>query len=122
MPPQPSPDPRAFLERKAAQRQADLDHQRTHHRAAAAELALLLAARFGVDRVWLFGSNAWGRPDERSDIDLAVEGLPPQRFIEALAALMQVAPASVDLLRLEEAPAALRARILTHGELLHERA
>ncbi len=84
-------------------------------------MAALLASRFGVDRVWLFGSHAWGRPDHRSDLDLAVEGLAPERFIEALAALMQVAPPSVDLLRLEEAPATLRARVLAHGELLQER-
>lgn len=117
MPPLPSPDPRAFLERKAAQRQDHLAQLRLALRAAAVELAGLLAADFGVGRVWLFGSLVWGRPDERSDIDLAVEGLPPERFIEALAALMQAAPTSIDLLRLEEAPAALRARILASGEL-----
>jgi len=36
-----------------------------------------LSAQAGVSRVWLFGSAAKGRrPDWRSDLDFAVEGLP----------------------------------------------
>jgi hypothetical protein len=42
-------------------------------------IGALLAAR-GARRAWLFGSLAWGRGYEpSSDIDIAVEGIPPDR-------------------------------------------
>jgi uncharacterized protein len=31
-----------------------------------------LAAEFQPEQVWLFGSHAWGEPDEGSDLDLLV--------------------------------------------------
>ena len=31
-----------------------------------------LAAEFQPEQVWLFGSHAWGKPDEGSDLDLLV--------------------------------------------------
>jgi predicted nucleotidyltransferase len=33
-----------------------------------------LRGRGRVEKVWLFGSYAWGLPDERSDVDLLVQG------------------------------------------------
>ncbi len=62
-------------------------------------------------RVWLFGSFAWGQPGERSDIDLLVEG-----DDEALARRVeQVSGREVHAVRLAEAPASLRERVLSHG-------
>ena len=31
-----------------------------------------LAAEFQPEQVWMFGSHAWGQPDEGSDLDLLV--------------------------------------------------
>jgi predicted nucleotidyltransferase len=36
------------------------------------EMTGRLAAEFNPEEVWLFGSYAWGNPDEGSDIDLLV--------------------------------------------------
>ena len=36
------------------------------------EMTDRLAAEFQPEQVWLFGSHAWGQPDEGSDIDLLV--------------------------------------------------
>jgi len=36
------------------------------------EVTRRLAAEFQPEQVWLFGSHAWGRPDEGSDLDLLV--------------------------------------------------
>ena len=36
------------------------------------EVTRRLAAEFKPDQVWLFGSHAWGQPDEGSDLDLLV--------------------------------------------------
>ena len=37
-----------------------------------AEVTKRLAAEFQPEQVWLFGSHAWGEPDEGSDLDLLV--------------------------------------------------
>lgn len=68
--------------------------------------------RRGARRVWLFGSLARGRRlDARSDLDFAVEGLPPAEFLPALGELLERVPCPVDLVELERAPAALRQNI-----------
>jgi predicted nucleotidyltransferase len=36
------------------------------------EITARLAAEFHPEQVWLFGSYAWGQPDEGSDLDLLV--------------------------------------------------
>jgi predicted nucleotidyltransferase len=36
------------------------------------ELTDRLVTEFQPDQVWLFGSHAWGQPDESSDIDVLV--------------------------------------------------
>jgi predicted nucleotidyltransferase len=61
--------------------------------------AILKAA--GADAVYLFGSTVEGpaRPD--SDIDLAVAGLPPSRFFQAMGQTMFVLPRSLDLVELD---------------------
>ena len=61
--------------------------------------AILKAA--GADEVYLFGSTVEGpvRPD--SDIDLAVSGLPPARFFQAMGQTMFVLPRSLDLVDLD---------------------
>jgi predicted nucleotidyltransferase len=47
-----------------------------------------LEERFGVKAVYIFGSVRGDTPfHEGSDIDIAVEGLPPERYFEALRAL-----------------------------------
>jgi predicted nucleotidyltransferase len=79
---------------------------------AVARAARLLKERFGARRVRAFGSlpTPWFR--ERSDIDLAVEGVPPERLGEAEAAVAELAPDfRVDLVPLEalrDAPRLLR--------------
>ena len=80
--------------------------------AVACAAARLLKERFGARRVRAFGSlpTPWFR--ERSDIDLAVKGVPPERLGEAEAALAELAPDfRVDLVPLEalrDAPRLLR--------------
>ncbi|MGI9860893.1 nucleotidyltransferase domain-containing protein [Moorella naiadis] len=43
-------------------------------RAKAQKVAVWLKEKYGVDRVYLFGSLAWGGFHSRSDIDLLVRG------------------------------------------------
>ena len=97
--------------------------RRRHARArAAAPVVAETLARLGARRVWLFGSAL--RPDrfrEDSDLDLAVEGLPTGRLIDAGVAADRIAGHTCDLVEIETCDPALRARILREGELLLER-
>jgi len=56
--------------------------------ATALEEAIRAAARVlreqGATEVYLFGSDGTGRLHGHSDIDLAVAGLPPERFFRAM--------------------------------------
>ena len=80
--------------------------------AAAAEL---LRGRYGATRVAVFGSLVSGDVGPDSDLDLAVEGVTPETYFEALADVMDIAQAGVDLVRLETAAPSLIARIEETG-------
>lgn len=77
----------------------------------------ILRAR-GATAVYAFGSVATGRTGPHSDLDLAVAGLPPERYFEALGELMRTLPCDVDLVRLEDAPESLRERVRAEGRAL----
>jgi predicted nucleotidyltransferase len=67
----------------------------------AIELAAAILQDAGADAVYLFGSIAEGplRPD--SDIDLAVTGLPPARFFQAMGRVLTILPRPLDLVDLD---------------------
>ena len=77
------------------------------------------AKDFGVDCVWLFGSAL---EDESSgtDIDLAVEGLAPERFFDFYGRLFFELPKPVDLVDLEQEPP-IAAVIRARGVRIYER-
>lgn len=86
--------------------------------AVAEECIRVLKERFGVRRAFVFGSLRGDSPwHERSDIDIAVEGLPPEKYIEALTTLYDMLPNGMhlDLVRLESAPNTLTA--MAKGEM-----
>ena len=78
-----------------------------------------IARRYDVRGVLLFGSNA--DPNiEANDIDLAVEGLVPEKFFDFYGRLFFELPKPVDLVDLEqETPIA--AVIRTRGVRIYER-
>lgn len=105
---------RTFVAARAATRQAHIEALRERLEASLPELARPLVAA-GAERVLVFGSLVSGDLHERSDIDLAVVGLPPRRYFATLAELLARAPVAVDLVELESAPASLAAHILNTG-------
>lgn len=56
----------------------------------------------GAQEVYVFGSVAAGRATDRSDIDLAVAGLPPERFFPVMARLADLFDRAVDLVDLDD--------------------
>lgn len=72
--------------------------------------------RDGATEVYLFGSFAEGRARADSDLDLAVLGLPADRFYAALARASDAAGIMVDVVCLEDDTPFIRA-LKTHGGL-----
>jgi predicted nucleotidyltransferase len=66
------------------------------------EAAIALLKGYGAQEIFLFGSMARGDMDEYSDWDLAVRGLPPAAYFNALARLMKILSRTVDLVDLDE--------------------
>lgn len=87
--------------------------------------ALEILKAYGAKRVVLFGSAARlqkiGEPRIR-DLDLACEGLPPDRFFAALGRLLSTLTLPVDLVDLRGAGLrrSIRDRIAREGVLLYE--
>ncbi len=90
-------------------------------RAAAERCARMLAEKYGARRVWLYGSTLTPEHfDERSDIDLAAEGL-GSAWLRAGIDCEPLAPGiEVSLLPIEMAHDLMRKTIFEEGVLLHD--
>jgi len=89
--------------------------------------AALDRAGAAVQCAWLFGSTARGEAGPLSDVDVAVlldDSVARENYLDAAAALVEELERSaprIDLVVLNEAPPALRHRVLLDGLLLLER-
>lgn len=110
---------RAALAREGAHQQ-ETERRRQVAWSVARRAAQLLKEEFGATRVVAYGSlahGAWFEP--RSDVDLAVEGIPPEAFWRAWCALDELKPTvDIDLVALESAPERLCDEIAAHGVAL----
>ncbi len=105
---------RRFADRMPANQAAADDVRRRLPDAVA-----LLTSHFGARRVILFGSLSRGLFDyERSDVDLAVEGLGIGALSTAGEQVSEILGRRVDLIGLEDASPELRSQI-DRGELLY---
>ena len=66
------------------------------------EQATAVLKNFGADSVYLFGSFADGTARTDSDIDMAVSGLDPRHFFQAMGQMLLILPRSLDLIDLDE--------------------
>jgi len=56
----------------------------------------------GAREVYMFGSAATGTMREGSDVDLAISGLPPEKFFMAMGAAGDILEHPFDLIDLDE--------------------
>lgn len=111
----------AAYKRGARERLAREEQETRKRRAQAWDVArraaALLRAGFGARRVLVFGSLAAGtRFGVTSDLDLAVEGITPEYFWRAWAALDYIeSPFEIDLVAIEYAPSKLFTAIQREG-------
>lgn len=101
---------------RAAQEQAELERRRGEILSRVPSIVRILRERFGAARAVLFGSLVWGGFHDRSDVDLAVEGLAAERVGEAMAEASERAGCVVEIFRLEDLSRSFRERILSAGE------
>jgi predicted nucleotidyltransferase len=90
-----------------------------------------LAAEFQPEQMWLFGSHAWGEPDEGSDIDLLVvvrdSDEPPVRRAQRAHRCLSGLNVATDILvktraefeRFCNVRASLESQILRRGRLIY---
>ncbi|OHB73214.1 MAG: hypothetical protein A2Z25_08770 [Planctomycetes bacterium RBG_16_55_9] len=83
------------------------------------EIVRACAKDFGVKSVWLFGS-ALEDESTATDIDLAVEGLVPEKFFDFYGRLFFELPKPVDLIDLEQEPP-ITSIIRSRGVRIYER-
>jgi predicted nucleotidyltransferase len=110
-----------WRQRRRAEREALLLRQKRLLEAAQ-NCANVLAKKYAVRAVYLFGSVAWPeRFHADSDIDLAVEGLPDEKYMRALTELWRLLPAGseLNLVPLESAFPELAERVRREGILLY---
>jgi predicted nucleotidyltransferase len=88
---------------------------RIDERALAAAADLL--RRMGAKRVFIFGSAVKGRLRPDSDVDLAVEGLPPSVYFAAVSKATDILNRPVDLVDLDDRTPIVN-YLLASGELV----
>ena len=95
------------------------------------EVTNRLEAEFQPEQVWLFGSRAWGQPDEGSDIDLLVvlreSDETPVRWAQRAHRCLSGLDIAKDVLvktraeveRFRNVPASLEAEIFRRGQKIY---
>jgi predicted nucleotidyltransferase len=73
---------------------------------------------FGATDVYLFGSYPKRTYRVDSDIDLAVSGIPPEKFFEAMGRAEDILNREIDLIDLDEKNPFVEF-LKSHGELQH---
>jgi predicted nucleotidyltransferase len=85
----------------------------------AALIAKGLGERYGARKVLLFGSLARGDQGQMFDIDLAVKGISPERFFEAVGfATSQTQKWKIDVVDVDDCAGSLRDMIEKEGVVL----
>ena len=104
------------IRRRWQREQADLARRRERAQQVARRAVEVLRGQFGARQVILFGSLARdGSFDERSDIDVAVSGIPAREFFRASAAVAAGSEFQVDLVDLADCSLSLRESIEREG-------
>jgi len=66
------------------------------------EAAVKILREAGAREVFIFGSAGHGTERPDSDLDLAVKGLPPEKFFEAMGTMVFELSRTFDLVDLDE--------------------
>jgi len=108
----------AILRRSNAATRARLANRRRRAIQVARKAATLLRLEYGARKVLVFGSLVRrGQFTRWSDIDLAAQGIPSERFYEAVGAVTGISHEfKVDLVDIDSCPASLQDNINAEGK------
>lgn len=112
--------PGEAIQRRKSAKGPELSKRRHRASLTARKAADLLYSEFGAKKVFVFGSLARrGGFTPWSDIDIAVRGISPSRFFEAVGVVTGFsAEFRIDLVDLQTSPAAIRKAVDTEGKVL----
>jgi uncharacterized protein len=110
---------RAWRQRAAARRAKRLGRAE-RARESAKLAAAVLRNEFEADEVWLFGSLTGEPRHDDFDLDLAVRGVPAERYFAALARVSELVSEPVDLVPLESCGERLIRHIASAGERIDD--
>lgn len=85
------------------------------------DFSQLLAKKYPVNKVYLFGSLAEGLFLRGSDVDLAVEGMNFEDYLKAIAEHREIKGTHIDLLHLDFCRPPLKETIIKQGKVLYEK-
>jgi len=87
------------------------------------KFSIMLGEKYGVKKVYLFGSLAEGLFLKDSDIDLAVEGMDLESYLKALAEYRVVDGVHLDILHLSFCKPGIKKQILKNSnvKILYEK-
>ena len=103
------------LIKRARERREDWQRRADALRVELGQSVALLRGQGALRRCWLIGSLAWGGYGPRSDVDLVIEGCSRERWAAVWQSLSTELGTRLDLLRLEDLPAAFAERVRHEG-------
>lgn len=108
--------PLLFIDEEDEQRELERRYKKAL--AAAEEAARLLKEDYGAKKVWIFGSlTDQDRFNKWSDIDLAVQGVPSDRFYSAVGAVTGlISDFKVDLIDIDNCKDSLAKAVESEGQ------
>jgi len=81
----------------------------------------LLAKKYRLKKIYLFGSLAEGSFLKGSDVDIAIEGMGFEDYLKALAEHRQIRNTHLDILHLDFCKPQIRDDIFKKGKVLYEK-
>jgi len=105
--------------RRLSERTTALEKERNNILLNLPDAIRVFTKEFDVEKIYLFGSLIKGTFDERSDIDIAIEGLSPHLYLKALAFLSDYFRREINLVPLETCSSSLKEVIYTDGRLFY---
>ncbi len=81
---------------------------------------LFVLKKYGVEKVLVYGSVARGDYQDKSDLDICVEGLSNEYFFRALGECMMKTQHSISITDFNNTFGYFRERILKEGKVIYE--
>jgi predicted nucleotidyltransferase len=83
--------------------------------------AVELARKYGIGKLFLFGSSLHKDPSQINDYDFAVQDIPPGNFFRFYGELIMAMSKNTDLINLSNTPQKFGSVILKESKLIYDK-